>query len=287
MRKLELLGAGIAHSASPGLWNGLFRRLGVDFDYGLRDISADGLDQAVADLVEGRIYAYNVTMPYKQWAASVAKVGSEEVRLSGVANFLRMEDGQVTSANTDVQAASLLFAELPDRLTSVLVLGAGATASSLVTAASNIASSVTVANRTDGRAEELAARFPGSLVSAVAWDDRDKAAAKSDLVVNTTPCGLRTADSPLRQLLPGTVKYLYDLIYAAEPTALQRQAAEAGMLIVDGLAHLEAHAEAMLPMLGLSLPDPAALRTTMIEATGRSPSRWGAGSASTLQEQTG
>jgi shikimate dehydrogenase len=286
MRKLELLGAGIAHSASPGLWNGLFRRLGVDFDYGLRDISADGLDQAVADLVEGRIYAYNVTMPYKPWAASLAKVATEEVRLSGVANFLRMEDGLVTSANTDVQAASILFAELPERPESTLVLGAGATASSLVTAASLIGSSVTVANRTDARAEELAARFPGSVVSAAAWDDRDKAAARADLVVNTTPCGLRTADSPLSQLLPGTAKYLYDLIYAPEPTLLQRQAAEAGMVICDGLAHLEAHAEAMLPMLGLSLPDRAVLRTSMIEGTGRSPSRWAVGSPRTVRAQT-
>jgi shikimate 5-dehydrogenase len=145
----------------------------------------------------------------------------------------------------------------------------------LTTAARSHAAKVYVTNRSPERAELLASRMPGVIV--VPWEDRQTAAAACDLVVNTTPSGLVNDSSPLRDLSPrdggARTRFFYDLVYRPDLTPLQRQAAEAGMPFVDGLAHLEAHATVMLPMIGLSLSRKE-VRALVVAATGRTPRSW-------------
>jgi len=274
IRRLELLGEGLSHSLSPSLWQEIFAATGADFEYGLRDVSKEGLTAALADLRSGAVHLFNVTMPYKAWACGVAEIESSEVSHSRVANTLWMEGGRMASANTDVLAARLLLGELPERCDSALVLGAGSTGRSLATAARAHVAKVFVTNRFADRLAELARDIPG--VIAVSWEDRQDVAAQADLVVNTTPSGLRDDDSPLRDLTPrgpARTRYFYDLIYSNSLTPLQRQAAAAGMRMVDGLAHLEAHAHAMIPMLGLSMSRET-LRSKVRAAAGRAPRSW-------------
>lgn len=273
-RHLELLGAGISHSVSPALWREVFAATGADFDYCLRDVPEEGLSTALDALCSGAVHLYNITMPYKAWAYEVAEIRSPEVTASFVANTFWMEAGRIASANTDVLAAQLLLGELPERCDSALVLGAGSTGRSLVTAALSHAAKVFVTNRSAQRLARLVERIPQAIP--VPWEDRQDVAAEVDLVVNTTPSGLVNDSSPLRDLHPrgqARTRYFYDLIYRADLTPVQRQAAEAGMRIVDGLAHLEAHARAMIPMIGLSM-SPETLRARVIAATGRAPRKW-------------
>ena len=272
---IELLGVGISHSVSPALWREIFAATGADFEYRLRDLPEDGLITALAALRRGRVHLYNITMPYKSWAYDVAETRSPEVAASFVANTLWLEQGRIASANTDVLAAQLLLSELPEPCESVLVLGAGATGRSLLTAARSHSAKVYLTNRSANRLEQVTARIPGVIV--VPWEDRQDVAADVDLIVNTTPSGLVNDSSPLPDLsssrLGSRTRYLYDLIYRADLTPLQRQAAEAGMPMVDGLAHLEAHARIMLSMIGLSM-SPENLRTRVVAATGRVPRKW-------------
>ena len=272
---MQLLGHGISHSASPAMWNQIFSSMGADFSYGLRDVDETGLQHALAALHSGEVAFYNVTMPHKAWANHVAELKSPEVAQSRVANTLWLEGGTVASANTDVLAARLLFRDLPEPVESVLVLGAGSTGRSLATASVPSAQRVYVTNRSPARAERLATDIAGVVV--VPWHERQAWAAAVDVVVNATPSGLVDDRSPLADLEPSSrtakVRFFYDLIYGPGHTRLQQQAAEAGMRIVDGLAHLEAHARAMLPMLGLSLSREE-LRRHVVAALGRAPRDW-------------
>lgn len=273
MRRLELLGQGIQHSASPGMWNRIFAATASDATYGLRDIGSDGLMPALDDLRSGAVAGYQVTMPFKQWAYEVAERRSPDVRRSRVANGLAVEDGRVVALNTDVSAARLLLGELPERPKRVLVLGAGATGTSLALASSEVAGEVFVANRSPERSRWMAGLDWPHRVQAVAWEDRETCAADVDVIVNATSCGLTTNASPLRSWTAGDVA-LYDLIYRPEPTELQRQAADADAVIVDGLAHLQAHAEVTIPQLGLPVLAVGELRDIMAAALGRHPLRW-------------
>ncbi len=274
VRRLELLGEGLSHSLSPSLWREIFAATGADFEYGLRDIPKDGLTTALSALRGGAVHLFNVTMPYKAWACDVAEIKSPEVADSRVANTLWMDGERIASVNTDVLAARLLLGELPEPCDSALVLGAGSTGRSLATAARAHAAKVFATNRSTDRLAELVRDLPG--VIAVPWEDRQDAAAQADLVINTTPSGLRDDSSPLRDLQsrgPARTRYFYDLIYSNSLTPLQRQAAAAGMRMVDGLAHLEAHARTMIPMLGLSMSRET-LRLKVEAAAGRAPRTW-------------
>lgn len=65
-----LLGHPVAHSLSPRMQNAAFAAAGLDWEYGLRDVVADELEDAVREVE----YA-NVTAPYKLDVARI--LGSE------------------------------------------------------------------------------------------------------------------------------------------------------------------------------------------------------------------
>jgi shikimate dehydrogenase len=274
VRRMELLGQGIQHSASPGMWNRIFASMSSDYTYGLRDVAADRLGAALDDLRSGKTAGYHITMPYKNWAFEAADHREDDVQRSGVSNCLTLEDGVVSGANTDVAAARILLQELPALPRRVLVVGAGATGTSLALACSEVAKKVFVTNRSAERSQLMAERDWPHRVTVVDWEDREDCAAAVELVVNATSCGLTTSESPLRAWTSGSGSALYDLVYRPQPTALQLQAAEAGAAIVDGLAHLQAHAEATIPRLGLPAPAEGSLREVMAEVAGRYPLRW-------------
>jgi shikimate dehydrogenase len=274
MRRMELVGRGIGHSASPGMWNRIFDEVSAEVTYGLRDVDEAELPAAVDDLRTGVVDTFHVTMPYKEWAFGVSGTYGEDVRATGVANGLTMRDSVIEGVNTDVAAARLLLAEAPRRVRRALVLGAGATGASLLLAVTEIAEDVYLTNRTPERSSRLAGRAWPHQVTAVPWHEREKCAREVDLVVNTTPCGLTTPDSPLRTWTAGPDALLYDLIYQRELTPLQVQAAAAGVRTVDGLSHLQAHAEATLSRLGIAPPPVGTLRQIMTDVGARPPLRW-------------
>lgn len=273
--RLELVGRGISHSLSPKAWNRIFELLDVPFTYGLRDIDESGLAAVIDDLRSGHLLQVHVTMPYKQWAYSVAQDRSEEVAITGVSNSLSCRNGVIVSSNTDVESARILLQEHKGQsLERILILGAGATAASLTLAALDFSDSVYVANRNDARTDELIKRDWPKKVHKVFWQDRETAAKDVGLIVNTTSCGLVTQDSPLRYWPADSSADLYDLIYRPKLTMIQEQAKTSSGVVVDGLSHLQGHIEATMNNLGLALADQLALRNIMTEIAGHPPLRW-------------
>ena len=275
--RLYLLGQGIQRSRSPGTWNRVFDQLGLDWRYGLLDTDQDGLPEALNRLKDPDVLGYNVTMPYKGWAYEQSAIRSRDARRAQGSNWLHMEDGQVATDNTDVEGARMLLGAIPpgDR---VLLLGAGGTAAAMLAALEGRADRVVVANRTHERGAELARRassWTGSdWVTAIRWEERMREAANATLIVNTTAVGMRDQCSPLEELRPREGARIYDVVYRPEPTPLQRQATRWGLPFADGLAHLEAQAVSLLPLLGLSREHAELVRASLCAAAGRSPHRW-------------
>ena len=273
--RLELVGRGISQSLSPKAWNRIFVILDIPYTYGLRDIEETGLAAVIDDLRSGHLLQVHVTMPYKQWAYSLAEERSNEVAITGVSNSLSCKNGVIVSSNTDVESARILLREHSGRsLERILILGAGATAASLTLAALDFSDHVSVTNRNDARTDELIKRDWPKKVHKVLWEDRETAAKDSGLIVNTTSCGLVNDDSPLRYWPENSSADLYDLIYRPKLTMIQEQAKASSGVVVDGLSHLQGHLEATMSVLGISLADPRALRNIMSDIAGRPPLRW-------------
>jgi shikimate dehydrogenase len=287
--RLYLLGRGISHSLSPGMWNRVFARLGLDaWHYGLLDTDEAGLPAARERLADPEVLGFNVTMPYKAWAYRQATVHNADVQRARVGNWLQRAGGngdRLALANTDVEGARMLLDLLPAGATArVLLLGAGGAAAAMLTALDGRVERVALANRTRDHALALAGRAatwlgPGA-VSVLDWDARAREAADAALIVNTTAIGMRDDRSPLDDdLRPRDGTRLYDLVYRPDgPTPLQRQAARWRLPFADGLAHLEAQAVALLPHVGLPFDDQHAelVRSSLALAAGRSSLRWAA-----------
>ena len=114
----------------------------------------------------------------------------------------------------------------------VTVLGAGGVARAVIAAVVDAGAKVTVFNRTEARAKNLADLFGCDYGS---WDARLRADA--ELIVNCTSVGMwpEVAASPLPReaLKRGTT--VFDTIYNPRPTQLLRDAADQGCPTIDGL----------------------------------------------------
>jgi shikimate dehydrogenase len=208
-----LLGQHIGYSASPAMHNAAFAALGIDARYELRDVDTLALADEVAALMDqGRIGA-NVTQPHKMAVCELVDDVAPEVRRLGAANTIVRTDDRLVARNTDLAA---IAAELPAGISRAVVLGAGGASRAVVAAL-----------RDAGCAGVL-------VLDRARWANMPGALATAELLVNATPIGTASDDTPVpaRLLHPGL--RVLDLVYRPSPTRLVREAREAGAVAHDG-----------------------------------------------------
>lgn len=218
---LAVWGDPIAHSKSPLLHAAAYRVLGLDWQYGRRQVDAGGFAGAFADL-DSTWRGLSVTMPLKEQAFAVAASHDRHAELTGAVNTLLLADGAV-GFNTDVGGIIDAFAEYGIRsLNSARILGAGATASSALVAAAELgAQHVDVRARRPERAEGLLAlgeRLGVTVTISVFTADPTPVGA----TVATLPSGT-ILDEGVSAPLVETGGALLDAAYAPWPSALAAQ----------------------------------------------------------------
>ena len=202
-----LLGRGIGYSASPAMHNAAFAALGLDARYELRDVDAASLAREIGALRDdGRIGA-NVTQPHKIAACELVDELGPEVRRLGAANTIVRAGRRLVARNTDLPA---VVGELPPRVDRAVVLGAGGASRAVVAALQDIGCQQTLIL---DRARW--ANLPGALVTA-------------DLLVNATPIGTDSDETPVPADLLRPDLRVIDLVYRPAPTRLVREARHIG-----------------------------------------------------------
>jgi len=106
---------------------------------------------------------------------------------------------------------------------------------------------IMIVNRTATRAvelvSELGARLPATDAARLSAGGFDAIAGGFDLIINATSAGLADASPPVPASAWSGVRLALDLVYAAQPTAFMRAAADAGCpRVEDGLGMLVAQA---------------------------------------------
>lgn len=211
--RVVLLGHRISYSASPAMLNAAFAASGIEARYGLRDVPAETLDGAVAKLRDAKFLGANVTQPHKLPVLDLLdEVALDAERIGAVNTIVRIGD-RLIGHNTDLPA---LAAELPRSVRHAVVLGAGGASRAVVMALTDAgAGQISVVTRSDWH------RIPELLLMA-------------DLLVNATPIGTASDESPVpRELLRPDLAVL-DLVYRPSPTRLVRDARAAGAEARDG-----------------------------------------------------
>ncbi|WP_067923034.1 shikimate dehydrogenase [Alicyclobacillus shizuokensis] len=270
-RVYGLLGWPVAHSASPAMMNAAFAELGIDAVYLAFAVPPANLQAALDGLLALGAGGVNITIPHKLGAYQWAPRHSDEARLAGAVNTLRLHpysDGEdpeaadVMGHNTDVAGWwTSLRTALPRMPKRVVILGAGGAARAALAGLALYAptAEVGLAARNLEKAAETAASFQEYIsVNLVSWREREQAVAAADVVVNATPMGMWPQDdtSPIDDetcLHPGQV--VQDMVYRPLETRLLQQAARRGAERVDGLDMLVRQGvEALEFWLGVSAP---------------------------------
>ena len=231
-RRLAVLGSPIAHSKSPAIHRAAYRALGLDWAYDAVEITGSTLAQFVGSL-GGDWRGLSLTMPLKRDVLPLLDRRDALVDLVGGANTVLVTDDGLSGFNTDVYGVERSFVEAGvASLGSVHVIGAGATAASVIAGVARLgATAVSVAARTPSKAAPLVTLGErlGLSVVVVPWEAE---VAQADAVVSTLPGG----DYGLQ--FPEAVRaasVLFDVAYEPWPSALALQWADAGGAVIPGI----------------------------------------------------
>jgi len=251
---LGILGDPIQHTLSPRMQNAAIQTANLDAVYVPFRVTSEQLCDAVRGIRAMGIRGVNLTIPHKEAACDLVDELDEHAQLTGAINTIVNNNGRLKGYNTDGQGLlkalkQELGIEVPGRR--IMLLGAGgACRAALVAFCQSGAAWIGIANRTRGRAEaliaELSERFKGTTLASFSLSASlsDYCPEPVDLLVNTSAVGLKgeAFDFPATGCVsPGGA--VYDMVYAAQPTPLVREALQAGFATADGLGMLAGQGE--------------------------------------------
>ncbi|MFN3565557.1 MAG: shikimate dehydrogenase [Burkholderiaceae bacterium] len=236
--KYAVVGNPIAHSRSPEIHRLFAKQTRQSISYDKLEAPLDGFEEFALALRDAGYLGLNVTIPFKIDAAKLADDLTPRARLAGAVNTIKFDGDSILGDNTDGIG---FVRDVTERLkfklagSCILILGAGGGVRGLIGALLEEKPKwIAVANRTHGRAQELAEEFG---IEAIHFDEVP--AEHFDLVINGTPTSLNHALPAIDPETFDDCALAYDLVYAAEPTPFVRLAKAGGAKIVsDGLGML-------------------------------------------------
>lgn len=251
-----VFGNPIGHSKSPTIHAAFAGQTGEDIDYVTRLAPLDGFAAAVKDFIAQGGKGANVTVPFKEEAFQLATRRTARAELAGAVNTLIFGDGGIVGDNTDgfgLMHDITVNLDTPIAGKRILMLGAGGAARGAIGPLLEAqAQSLTVANRTEARARDLAARFAahGPIVGC-RYDEL--AGQRFDIVIDATSSSLSDAMPALPDGLFAPGSLAYTMMYGRADMPFCRFAQEQGAArISEGLGMLvEQAAEAFFVWRGV------------------------------------
>ncbi len=233
-RVFGLIGHPVSHSLGPVLHNWAFQRQALPWVYMAWDVETDDIARMMDAVRLLPIGGLSVTIPHKRAVLEYLDGISERARQVGAVNTLHWHGTKLLGENTDVDGFLAPLEETGRTFDTALILGAGGAARAALVALQQLGIlNIRITNRTQNKAEELAADFDAKVVE---WESRTEYPAA--LLVNTTSLGMsgRHADEspwPADAFPSGCTAY--DIVYNPLRTKFLREARTAGCHVVDGL----------------------------------------------------
>jgi shikimate dehydrogenase len=233
-----LIGAPIAHSASPAMHQRAADALNVRCHYQLIEIAGASREE-LRTLLDGvrrlGFAGVNVTYPYKEEVVDLLDELSLSATAIGAVNTVLVREGRLIGHNTDAtgfaRAAANLFSGPGSE--SVAVIGAGGVGKAISVALAGLGVSEIRIHDTDrGKAGRLAALLG---LRGVVASDLEAALQGATGVVNATPVGmLPNQDTPIPEPLLHDRLWVADAVYFPLWTPLLMSAKAKGARIMSG-----------------------------------------------------
>ena len=248
---IALIGNPVSHSLSPIMQNAAFQYLGLDLIYIAIPCKDEDLELVINSFKKINCKGINITIPHKE---KIFKLCSE---ISPIANKLKAINTLKLNAkkewnatNTDVEGFIYPLKDLNFANKQSLVLGSGGAARSVIQGLIDLNfSTISVVSRNKSSLDALIKNFSDQ-IAIQGFLNHDNQThdfiAETDLIVNTTPVGMKTATYEENILPYGETFWkslnsqttVYDLIYNPAPTPLLKFSARKGCMTIDGLQML-------------------------------------------------
>jgi len=235
-----VFGNPIEHSRSPFIHHAFAKQTSQNIDYQKKLVALDDFSNAVTAFIKQEGKGANITVPFKEQALALADELSDRARLAGAVNTLTFQNGKVYGDNTDGEGLvqDLIRNDVLLAKSRILLLGAGGAAKGvLLPLLAQNPSSITVANRTQSKAELLCQHFADSRVTASSFlDVTDK---QFDLIINATSASLSGGLPAISETVINNTVTCYDMVYGNDKTPFLKWAKNQGAAkIIDGLGML-------------------------------------------------
>ena len=234
-----LIGAPIAHSASPAMHERAAEALGLRGHYQLIEVAgadAAGLRMMLEGVRRLGFAGVNVTYPYKEAVVPLLDELAPGAAAMGAVNTVVARDGRLIGHNTDTTGIARAVAPLlAPSGNAVAVIGTGGVGKAIAFALASLkVSSLRIFDSEMARAEKLAsllARHGGATVAKSVEDALDGATG----LVNGTPVGmLPNRGMPVPATLLHEKMWVADAVYSPLITPLLAAAQAKGARIMTG-----------------------------------------------------
>lgn len=238
--KYAVIGHPISHSKSPLIHQAFALQTQQDISYQAIEAPLDGFKSTIERLVSEGYKGCNVTVPFKFEAYKLCKQLTGRAQAAQAVNTLFFRNGEILGDNTD---GAGLLADVEQNLACkllfkrVLLMGAGGAAHGVIWQIFNAGATITVANRTLEKAQQMVSEFaPYGTVIASTFEGLE---GKSfDVVINATSSSLANELPPLPKGLFKPNSLAYDMMYGKQTPFLKFAAEQGAAQLADGLGML-------------------------------------------------
>ena len=250
---IALIGNPVSHSLSPIMQNAALQHLGLDLIYIAVPCKDEDLELILNSFKKINCIGLNVTIPHKEKVFNLCSEISPIANKLKAINTLKLNsEKQWSATNTDVEGFIYPLKNFNLAKKKSIVLGSGGAARSVIQGLINLnLSTISVISRNKSSLDELIKNFDNQIQLQGLLHSDDQAQnliEEADLVVNTTPVGMKTAKNEMNLLPYGDYFWrslnsktiVYDLIYNPAPTHLLKFSANKGCMTIDGLQMLVA-----------------------------------------------
>ncbi|MCL2651857.1 MAG: shikimate dehydrogenase [Candidatus Azobacteroides sp.] len=234
MDKYGLIGFPLEHSFSKDYFNNKFASEGIDAEYVNFEIASIAELKSVIQN-NPQLKGLNVTIPYKEQVLPYLKVLSDNARLIGAVNVIKIERKKkkikLTGYNSDIIGFKQSIEPLlRPHHQQALILGTGGSAKAIFYGLQQLGLTATYVSRQKSSEQILTYSELSPEVM-----------KKHTVIVNCTPVGLwpKVDDCPVIPYNQLTNKHLlYDLLYNPNETLFMKKGEEQGAIVKNGLEML-------------------------------------------------
>jgi shikimate dehydrogenase len=269
-----VFGDPIGHSLSPAMHNAAFSALGMDSVYHAFRVKPEKLEKAILGAEAMGFGGLNLTVPLKEAALKLGCIKPDPLaeKIGAVNTIVFGKNGEIKGYNTDGLGAkqALQDAAVEIKGSKIVVAGAGGAARAITFQLVAEGAEITIINRTEERAIELAKDISATALSGKV-EGRGLSKLKdvlqdASVLINTTTLGMHpntdTAIATAEDLHPGLT--VFDIVYNPLETRLLREAKASGAKTVSGVLMLVYQgAEAFRLWTGIEPPVELMKKTVM------------------------